>query len=177
MSTTDEEQTSTSNIMTTIEQSMCISPMSSQVALLQFSIKCRIVCFLIILTALTSIVATTETTSVDATTTAAATTPATREISFVYFCFLQPFEFPAITENPYPCGNMTVLIGYDLGGYDIARQFLGNYSLCCAWCQSTSNCVAFTWGIPSTMSYSSECFLKNVIPSASANSNLVSAHN
>jgi hypothetical protein len=126
------------------------------------------------LIALTSIIATTETTSVDATTTA--TIPTTREISFVYFCFLKPFEFSSITENPYACGNMTVLIGYDLGGSDITNQVLANYTLCCEWCQSYNGCIAFTWGIPSTAWYSSHCFLKYAIPSASNNINLTSAH-
>jgi hypothetical protein len=105
------------------------------------------------------------------------TTPTTRRISFVDFNFLKLFIFSATTENPYTCGNMTILIGYDLGGSDIHIQVLGNYTLCCEWCQSYTGCVAFTWGIRSIMPYNLTCFLKNGIPSSSPNPLLVSAHN
>ena len=71
---------------------------------------------------------------------------------------------------------MTILIGYNLPGLDLNSTVLANYTLCCNWCLSYSGCVAFTWGLPTDGVYAYGCYVKNGVPSSSANSATVSAH-
>lgn len=80
------------------------------------------------------------------------------------------------TQSPYACRNMTILVGYDQPGSDITSNTLANYTLCCQWCLSTSNCVAYTWGLPTAGSDANVCFLKYAIPGSTPASYLPSAH-
>jgi hypothetical protein len=83
------------------------------------------------------------------------------------------FLFLATTQNPYACSNMTILVGYDLYGYDLIFQYTANYTLCCDFCLSNSSCMAFVWVVGTS---SNPCYLKYAVPSPSADAALVSAH-
>ncbi|CAF1253184.1 unnamed protein product [Adineta ricciae] len=78
------------------------------------------------------------------------------------------------TPDPYACGNMTVLIGYNVPGDDITSEVLNSYTLCCQWCLSYNGCVAFTWALSGWAN--STCFIKNAIPASINDSEFISAH-
>ncbi|CAF1643240.1 unnamed protein product [Adineta ricciae] len=78
------------------------------------------------------------------------------------------------TPDPYACGNMTLLIGYNVPGDDITSEVFNSYTLCCQWCLSYNGCVAFTWGLSGWAN--STCFIKNAIPASINDSEFISAH-
>ncbi|CAF1235549.1 unnamed protein product [Adineta steineri] len=80
------------------------------------------------------------------------------------------------TESSYVCGNMTVLIGTDLGSANLNFGQVHSFAECCTWCQSNSSCVSFTWDIPTGGGSISWCYLKNLILTPSSNPLVVSAH-
>lgn len=99
-----------------------------------------------------------------------------RTISLNSSMFLKTICILATTKKPYTCGNMTVLIGYDLPGSDIVQNTLNSYDLCCAWYLSYNGCVSFTWSLSTAGWATSICFLKYAVPATSSNSAFVSAH-
>ncbi|CAF1243767.1 unnamed protein product [Adineta steineri] len=80
------------------------------------------------------------------------------------------------TESSYVCGNMTVLIGTDLGSANLNFGQVHSFAECCTWCQSNSSCVSFTWDIPTGGGSISWCYLKNLILTPSSNPLVISAH-
>jgi hypothetical protein len=71
---------------------------------------------------------------------------------------------------------MTILINYDLESFDFIETKLPNYIHCCELCLSYAERVAYIWDLPEAGSAAYTCFLKNVIPSMTAYSALVSAY-
>ncbi|CAF1589659.1 unnamed protein product [Adineta ricciae] len=87
-----------------------------------------------------------------------------------------PSAVSTTSSTSYQCGNMTVLIGYDFYGNDLALATTPDYIACCHWCQSNSSCTTFTWVVPTGGGTSSTCYLKTSHASPSNDSRLVSAY-
>ncbi|CAF0916427.1 unnamed protein product [Adineta steineri] len=106
--------------------------------------------------------------STETTTTLPSSLSNTETMSIDYDILLNP--------SSYACGNMTVLIGYDLYGNDMDISSTLNYSDCCRWCQSNSSCVAYAWVLPTGGGTTSICYLKRNISSPTYDSRLVTVY-
>ena len=81
-------------------------------------------------------------------------------INLLVLMFKLFFSFLETTINPYACGNMTYLVGYDLYGNNLRTTQVASYSICCQKCLMNHTCVGFAWQIVQAGATTSICYLK-----------------